>query len=459
MLRIANPPFVGSIPASASHKTANVYKMSILRKVFVIIFLVVSSSAFAADFEYNYGNPLIDAADAGNEYLVLSYITKGISVNSKGNFGTTALMRASIRGHETVVRRLLEAGADVNAKDVGGATALHLAARTGNVQIAEMLLKRSADPDAQDNDGYTPLQRATQTQYVAVISEMLKSGNANIDQKNKEGLSAMDIAHKTKNQKVIDVMGQNKAAQTQSQLLTLPDNKKVEPIVSAPVEDVKVEEMKPIVEEPKVEEKKLETIQQPVEPVAAPIPAPIKEKKNKDLVKDLRDVIGDKKSQAVVPHHPDQAIVKEVEPVEQEAPAKEENVKVSVAEAIKVPDEVDLRDSTNQLRIKIENQPDPIKHVTQPQTMAQASPYIRKVTMEISSFESEEDGVNFWDKLMKMDQFKNRNAELVEDKTDVLPKYVLRLSDFSKSAEVFEGCKAVRKSNGNVLCYVVHDVY
>lgn len=433
--------------------------MSIFRIAIVILFSIISSAAFCADYEYNFGSPLIDAADTGNEYLVVSYLTKGNAVNTRGTFGTTALMRASIRGHSTVVRRLLEAGADVNAKDVGGATALHLAARTGSTEIVELLLKRGADPDASDMDGYTPLQRAAQTQYVAVIDAMIKSGNATVNKRNKEGLSAMDIAHKSSNQKVIEAMTKPTEQHTSSQILKIPEGPVTpvaqEVVAPAPVEEIKVEEVKPIEENDAPQQ-----ITAHENNLMQDAPKPTEVKKDKDLVKDLRSLIAKKKSEAVVPHYPTEVAVKEVEPVVEEPKVEEKpKVQVSVAEAIKVPDEVDLRDSAQKLRIKKDNSVEHNFAPTQSTTAAEVSQAIRSVSMEVSSFETEDEGVAFWDKIIQLEPFKGKNAELVEDKADVISKYTLRLGGFTKSTEVFESCKIVKKKNPNVLCYVVHDVY
>lgn len=427
-------------------------EMGILKIIFIFVFFTLSFSALAADYEYNYGNPLIDAADSGNEYLVLSHITKGVSVNSKGSFGTTALMRATIKGHDVIVKRLLDAGADVNARDVGGATALHLAARTGNVRISEILLKRGADPDASDVDGYTPLQRATQTQYAAVINAMLESGTVNVHQKNKEGLSALDIAHKTKNQKVIDLMSQKVADQSQSQMLEMPNKlevSKAEAVNPIPVEEIKTEPMSALMPDVVVEEKKIAKTQESTKYDA-----------NKDLVKDLRAVIQNKKKEIFVPNHPHEIDVIESEPESKdEESEKTKAVKVSVAEAIKIPDEVDLRDGVNQLRIKKAGDDNYSQaSTTQKEAVAEVSQSFKNISMEVSYFNTEEDGVAFWDKVVSSKDFKGKDAELIEDSSDVLPKYTLKLNGFNKSVEVFEGCKAIKKKDPSVFCYVVHDV-
>lgn len=87
-------------------------------------------------------------------------------------FGITPLMFAvstSVKGGNDssaqlrVVQKMIKAGADVNAQgqlEFGGATALHIAADTGDEAIVKLLIEAGANVNAKDKEGRTPLDVA-----------------------------------------------------------------------------------------------------------------------------------------------------------------------------------------------------------------------------------------------------------------------------------------------------------
>ncbi len=101
---------------------------------------------------------------------------EGMPVDSRGDVGVTALMRASLKGYTDVVAALLEAGADMDAVDLGGASALHLAVRRGNVDIVKLLLQEDALVDIPDNEGWTPLMRASVEHKSEIMPVLLAQG-------------------------------------------------------------------------------------------------------------------------------------------------------------------------------------------------------------------------------------------------------------------------------------------
>ncbi len=142
------------------------------------------------------GNPLVDAADQGIETLVAAQIRNGNNVNAKGDFGATALIRASYRNYTNIMEMLINLGADVNMADEGGATALHLAARQGNLEAVKLLLKYDAVADMADAEGWTPLMRATAGEKQDVAAVLIQGG-ANPTIKNEWDESAMILAEKS----------------------------------------------------------------------------------------------------------------------------------------------------------------------------------------------------------------------------------------------------------------------
>ncbi|KAH1472028.1 hypothetical protein KXX06_006636, partial [Aspergillus fumigatus] len=60
--------------------------------------------------------------------VVKQLIKKGADLQSKRNYGRTALSWAAENRHEAVVRQLVEKGVDLKSKDRGGQTPLSWAA-------------------------------------------------------------------------------------------------------------------------------------------------------------------------------------------------------------------------------------------------------------------------------------------------------------------------------------------
>jgi len=79
------------------------------------------------------------------------------SVEARGSYGCTPLMRASLNGHAGIVKALLAAGADVNAANNHGGTALIMACYFGHLEAARALVASGANVNAEDGDGDTPL--------------------------------------------------------------------------------------------------------------------------------------------------------------------------------------------------------------------------------------------------------------------------------------------------------------
>jgi len=63
---------------------------------------------------------LISAAERGDTAVVKALLAKGVKVNARDIYGSTALILAAGNGHLGVVRALLAKGAVVNAKDSYG---------------------------------------------------------------------------------------------------------------------------------------------------------------------------------------------------------------------------------------------------------------------------------------------------------------------------------------------------
>lgn len=143
----------------------------------------------------SFGNVLVDAVDRGDEGAVNNLLKYGQYIDSRGDFGTTPLMRAAYRGNVRLAEMLIKAGASVNATDVGGAAPLHIAARQGHADMVDLLIRYNADVNSADGEGWTPLMRAANGGKTTIADRLLAAG-ANPDRQNEWGETALVYAIK-----------------------------------------------------------------------------------------------------------------------------------------------------------------------------------------------------------------------------------------------------------------------
>jgi uncharacterized caspase-like protein len=119
---------------------------------------------------------LINAVNKGDIKVVRAVLDKGVNVNEKDEWGSTALHRAASTGNSDIVRILLDKGANVNEKDERESTALHEAVLYGYPDIVQLLLDRGANVHAQNWLGYTPLHYAAAWGYSDIVQLLLNRG-------------------------------------------------------------------------------------------------------------------------------------------------------------------------------------------------------------------------------------------------------------------------------------------
>jgi hypothetical protein len=90
------------------------------------------------------------------------------------------LFQAASRGETQEVNRLLDLGAAIDSKHDFGLTALTVASFAGNYQTAELLIKRGANINSTGDNGLTPLYAATVKGNLAVM-ELLLNSHANTE--------------------------------------------------------------------------------------------------------------------------------------------------------------------------------------------------------------------------------------------------------------------------------------
>ncbi|OEK07517.1 hypothetical protein BFP71_00455 [Roseivirga misakiensis] len=100
---------------------------------------------------------LFEAAFLGNVTNVNKHIEAGTALNLKDDFGSTALVIATIFNKVDVAIALIEGGADIEVKGDDGSTTLHTAAFYGRTEIVKALLNKGANTAALNNYQSTAL--------------------------------------------------------------------------------------------------------------------------------------------------------------------------------------------------------------------------------------------------------------------------------------------------------------
>lgn len=100
-------------------------------------------------------------AETGDVSDLAAIVSRGVDVNARNEYGTTALMRAACEGHAAVVRSLLEHGADPNIARNDKFTALALAAFFGHTEAVRVLIEHGAKTEIVTRSGTSPSMWAT----------------------------------------------------------------------------------------------------------------------------------------------------------------------------------------------------------------------------------------------------------------------------------------------------------
>ena len=112
---------------------------------------------------------------AAKKQIAILLRKQGAKTGEKLKIGY-ALIDAAVDGNIEAVKQSLAAGADVNSKDEFGGTALHNAVWEGYNEIAELLISKGADVNVQDDDGATPLDWAESQEHKELADLLRKNG-------------------------------------------------------------------------------------------------------------------------------------------------------------------------------------------------------------------------------------------------------------------------------------------
>ena len=138
---------------------------------------------------------LVDEAKQADRDLeeILSLIKKGVSIDSRGESQSTALIEATRRGDSTLVEFLLEKGANPNMQDAEGNTALMHSVLNSNHLIFQALLRRSADINIKNNYGRQVFIESAQDNSGHILNELISIADIN-DQDNMGRTALMEAS-------------------------------------------------------------------------------------------------------------------------------------------------------------------------------------------------------------------------------------------------------------------------
>lgn len=148
----------------------------------------------------NDASALFFAVMAGDAEMIEALLDAGASIDHRmkilGIFPARPLTYATFTGDAALVEYLISKGANPNDTDDDGITALGVAAINNHANVVRVLLARGAKVNHVDKLGMTPLLYAASIDFgdTAVI-ERLIAGGADLKAKNKQGMTALDLAN------------------------------------------------------------------------------------------------------------------------------------------------------------------------------------------------------------------------------------------------------------------------
>jgi uncharacterized protein len=130
------------------------------------------------------------SAEAGYTERLLQLLPV-VNINTRDEFGRTALTLAAISGDSEAVTQLIEANADLEIADKGGMTALMWAAATGHEKITKLLVDAQTDLEKQDDSKYTAVMHAI---HWPKVLKILIDATADLEKQSIDNNMALKLA-------------------------------------------------------------------------------------------------------------------------------------------------------------------------------------------------------------------------------------------------------------------------
>ena len=184
----------------------NIYKKKTAIKLLIAANFILFYSLFPyAVYSENLPDELISESEHGVAAKVKDLAAKGINVNEKDEYGSTALFYAVKNNKSDCVKVLVENGADANIRNIDGDIPLTIASNDGSTDIVKILLNNGADPNMKGGYGWTALMRAVVAGHFKVVEELIAKG-ADPNMENDSGTTALSIAEKLEKTEMLKLL-------------------------------------------------------------------------------------------------------------------------------------------------------------------------------------------------------------------------------------------------------------
>ncbi|XP_074641301.1 uncharacterized protein LOC141899048 [Tubulanus polymorphus] len=147
------------------------------------------------------------ASEFGHPDTALAFLKKGVPLHMPNKSGAKCLHAAATQGHTSVVKALLLKGALVDATTKDAYTALHVAVEKCKPQVVQTLLGFGAEVEIKGGTGLeTPLHIAARVKDGEKCAEMLLKSGANVNASRENGETALHIAARHGQLKMINAL-------------------------------------------------------------------------------------------------------------------------------------------------------------------------------------------------------------------------------------------------------------
>ena len=166
----------------------------------------------------NNATPMFLAVMAGDVETLGLLIDAGAKISDRmniiGRFMQSPLLYSTF-GNQPLAELLLTKGADPNELDGDKISVLSWAAIANQPKIAQLLLAKGAKVNHVDNNGMTPLLYAASIDFgdTEIVEKLIAAG-ADVSAKNKEGLTALDLAKKYRHPRIAEILAKKTASLT-----------------------------------------------------------------------------------------------------------------------------------------------------------------------------------------------------------------------------------------------------
>lgn len=148
----------------------------------------------------------VEAISSGDRFLTGLFLDAGFSPSLRDSAGVPVLNHAVRLGYHHLVDPLLDAGALINGEaEDRGTTPLMDAAASGHTELILRLIHLNAEMDHMSRDGQTAVILAVGNRREDAAAALIQAG-ANVDTKDKLGMSARKYAELYKLRKILETI-------------------------------------------------------------------------------------------------------------------------------------------------------------------------------------------------------------------------------------------------------------